>query len=93
MDCGFADRIVEYVDAKAIRSFLGVKRRTSLFPGEMMVQEAFPFFHSTLRAGAQNMGNMDYDWRHGSNVLNAVSQKSRGCGRNPAASRQVDALG
>jgi hypothetical protein len=35
MDYGFADRTVEYVDAKAIRSFLGVKGRTSLLPSQM----------------------------------------------------------
>jgi hypothetical protein len=41
---------------KATRSFLGVKRRTSLFPSGMREQEAFPFFHPPLRAEAQTWG-------------------------------------
>jgi hypothetical protein len=83
MDYGFADCTVEYVDAKAIRSFLGVKGRTSLFPSEMRETRSFPILPPTAQSWSANMGSTDYGWRHGSNVLNVVSQKSRGCGTNP----------
>jgi len=42
MEYEFADRTVEYVDAKAIRSFWALQEETSLFPGKNEGTGSFP---------------------------------------------------